>query len=109
MTMNTIAPACEIIHACWQALGQADPGRSCAGWGKPGAPVTSGTWPDGRTFVMYHWAGQSGGGAVDGRDGFPQQGGLNTLCGLVIPNAERSEEHTSELQSLMRTSYAVFC
>src|SRR3546814_5417416 len=26
-----------------------------------------------------------------------------------IPNASRSEEHTSELQSLMRTSYAVFC
>src|SRR3546814_9795665 len=24
-------------------------------------------------------------------------------------NFERSEEHTSELQSLMRTSYAVFC
>src|SRR3546814_6066482 len=24
-------------------------------------------------------------------------------------NAARSEEHTSELQSLMRTSYAVFC
>src|SRR3546814_3859986 len=24
-------------------------------------------------------------------------------------DAERSEEHTSELQSLMRTSYAVFC
>src|SRR3546814_8080455 len=24
-------------------------------------------------------------------------------------NVERSEEHTSELQSLMRTSYAVFC
>src|SRR3546814_4108277 len=27
-------------------------------------------------------------------------------CGLAI---ERSEEHTSELQSLMRISYAVFC
>src|SRR3546814_10885129 len=27
------------------------------------------------------------------------------LCGLVY----RSEEHTSELQSLMRISYAVFC
>src|SRR3546814_5238281 len=26
-----------------------------------------------------------------------------------IPPAERSEEHTSELQSLMRISYAVFC
>src|SRR3546814_1195595 len=25
------------------------------------------------------------------------------------PNAMRSEEHTSELQSLMRISYAVFC
>src|SRR3546814_1565006 len=26
-----------------------------------------------------------------------------------LPGAERSEEHTSELQSLMRISYAVFC
>src|SRR3546814_2728082 len=25
------------------------------------------------------------------------------------PSSDRSEEHTSELQSLMRTSYAVFC
>src|SRR3546814_4107436 len=29
-----------------------------------------------------------------------------SLCALV---AQRSEEHTSELQSLMRISYAVFC
>src|SRR3546814_964186 len=28
---------------------------------------------------------------------------------LVIINSARSEEHTSELQSLMRISYAVFC
>src|SRR3546814_3897144 len=27
----------------------------------------------------------------------------------VLPGALRSEEHTSELQSLMRISYAVFC
>src|SRR3546814_5020103 len=27
----------------------------------------------------------------------------------VYPNGFRSEEHTSELQSLMRISYAVFC
>src|SRR3546814_4913095 len=26
-----------------------------------------------------------------------------------VPRPRRSEEHTSELQSLMRTSYAVFC
>src|SRR3546814_8603223 len=29
--------------------------------------------------------------------------------GWEDPPARRSEEHTSELQSLMRTSYAVFC
>src|SRR3546814_1284266 len=28
---------------------------------------------------------------------------------LPVGDAERSEEHTSELQSLMRISYAVFC
>src|SRR3546814_9998873 len=28
---------------------------------------------------------------------------------LPLPPSERSEEHTSELQSLMRISYAVFC
>src|SRR3546814_3470364 len=29
--------------------------------------------------------------------------------GIEIPFTQRSEEHTSELQSLMRISYAVFC
>src|SRR3546814_3153813 len=29
--------------------------------------------------------------------------------GYLIDTSERSEEHTSELQSLMRISYAVFC
>src|SRR3546814_5326801 len=29
--------------------------------------------------------------------------------GIVVDDAIRSEEHTSELQSLMRISYAVFC
>src|SRR3546814_7926584 len=28
---------------------------------------------------------------------------------FIEPNGSRSEEHTSELQSLMRISYAVFC
>src|SRR3546814_1845864 len=31
-------------------------------------------------------------------------GGVRNICGV-----DRSEEHTSELQSLMRISYAVFC
>src|SRR3546814_7402841 len=34
-------------------------------------------------------------------------GPMRTLAGSAI--ADRSEEHTSELQSLMRISYAVFC
>src|SRR3546814_7832281 len=35
----------------------------------------------------------------------------STTCGISekVPIGERSEEHTSELQSLMRISYAVFC
>src|SRR3546814_1294283 len=32
-----------------------------------------------------------------------------TVSGLVFVAGIRSEEHTSELQSLMRISYAVFC
>src|SRR3546814_7290339 len=37
--------------------------------------------------------------------------GTTTSAGTVtvIPPTDRSEEHTSELQSLMRISYAVFC
>src|SRR3546814_4982743 len=32
-----------------------------------------------------------------------------TPCAHFPPSLPRSEEHTSELQSLMRISYAVFC
>src|SRR3546814_4216880 len=53
----------------------------------------------------------------------PELGGEDGLCRLVaalrehgmgmivdiVPNHARSEEHTSELQSLMRISYAVVC
>src|SRR3546814_7146608 len=35
--------------------------------------------------------------------------GKNALAIRVIFHGPRSEEHTSELQSLMRNSYAVFC
>src|SRR3546814_9290935 len=38
--------------------------------------------------------------------GYPEQG-MVSLSPLLTP--VRSEEHTSELQSLMRISYAVFC
>src|SRR3546814_2280048 len=39
---------------------------------------------------------------------FPLVAGLSIL-GPIVSSGFRSEEHTSELQSLMRISYAVFC
>src|SRR3546814_3577123 len=47
-----------------------------------------------------HPGGEPGGG-VDEH--------VHALAGHEPAEAERSEEHTSELQSLMRISYAVFC
>src|SRR3546814_10796497 len=43
---------------------------------------------------------------VGHRDDCVRRGGVGLLQDLGV---ERSEEHTSELQSLMRISYAVFC
>src|SRR3546814_8280463 len=39
----------------------------------------------------------------------PACDGRGTIKTMETVCHERSEEHTSELQSLMRTSYAVFC
>src|SRR3546814_3146193 len=39
----------------------------------------------------------------------PPQGGDFVTTGCAASAMQRSEEHTSELQSLMRISYAVFC
>src|SRR3546814_1651977 len=39
----------------------------------------------------------------------PPEGNFNQFFWLWTPCNFRSEEHTSELQSLMRISYAVFC
>jgi len=91
MTMNTVFPAMDIIHACWQALAGADPQRACAGWGKSVYGTSSGHRQDGSGFVMYHWHAASGGGAVAGRDGFAQIGSLSTLGGLTVPNVEGYE------------------
>src|SRR3546814_10270611 len=40
---------------------------------------------------------------------FERMGQFLSLIGLTALVIARSEEHTSELQSLMRISYAVFC
>src|SRR3546814_3053776 len=56
-------------------------------------PVRAGTWPD----------------ASIRRDRAPTACGEITAHWHRVPARRRSEEHTSELQSLMRISYAVFC
>src|SRR3546814_1156132 len=54
------------------------------------------------------------GGSVETTRGQRRRAETNTRCHESFLRIEgnavlRSEEHTSELQSLMRTSYAVFC
>src|SRR3546814_8743357 len=77
------------------------PGRSVDGHisAIAGAPEPRAEWGSGSYFV------------VDIE--LPPETDLPLLPGMsvrvVAPSPTRSEEHTSELQSLMRISYAVFC
>src|SRR3546814_7524237 len=43
------------------------------------------------------------------RDVDPLDHTITAEAGVILQRVQRSEEHTSELQSLMRISYAVFC
>src|SRR3546814_4679900 len=55
-------------------------------------------------------ARKSAGQPFGRNDGSLDQGDVGTLCAEKMTCSRcRSEEHTSELQSLMRISYAVFC
>src|SRR3546814_4884578 len=48
-------------------------------------------------------------GIGEGRDDRRERGGVDAAVVGAKDDQPRSEEHTSELQSLMRISYAVFC
>src|SRR3546814_10517550 len=61
-------------------------------------------------FAKWVGATKAGGGTLDRADPLPFGSTLAGSVGQpVVGRAKRSEEHTSELQSLMRTSYAVIC
>src|SRR3546814_4127185 len=63
-------------------------------------PMLADRWtvsPDGRTY-RFHL-----------REGVRFHNGAPLTAAAVVWSLNRSEEHTSELQSLMRISYAVFC
>src|SRR3546814_10886625 len=59
---------------------------------------------DGLLFTISYGIGDP---TVDGR--LPPASAVDANLDLARERAFRSEEHTSELQSLMRISYAVFC
>src|SRR3546814_6309082 len=67
---------------------------------------------DSGVSLVHEWQTQNAG---CGNGAFPSCGpvvgdiDLDGSPEIVTANAVRSEEHTSELQSLMRLSYAVFC
>src|SRR3546814_3646807 len=83
----------------------------CAGWGIAGAGCSGDgeceCWADGcaRGSGPEFAAGGSGGSAGFGGISRHPMGSWRG----IVRCRERSEEHTSELQSLMRISYAVFC
>jgi N-methylhydantoinase B len=92
-TFATAFPAHDIIQACWKALAQAMPDKAVAGWGKAIIPLSAGVDAGGATsYVLYHWNGLSGGGAVRGRDGLNQIAHMSTLGGLTLPNVESWEQ-----------------
>ena len=91
LTMCTVLPSHEIIHACWKALANLAPEQACAGWGKISHCNMAGPTATGSTYVMYHWGALPAAGAVRGRDGFDQIGPLNSLGNLIVPNCETYE------------------
>src|SRR3546814_5390721 len=63
------------------------------------------------SYARYYPAGEVAGQLVGfcGRDGNGLAGMELAQQSVLTGKQGRSEEHTSELQSLMRISYAVFC
>src|SRR3546814_4121592 len=88
------ADQAEIDHY-WDAL-LADGGQpGPCGWLKDRFGVSWQVFP--RALIQMH------------KTGTPEQANRATAAMMKMSKLDRSEEHTSELQSLMRNSYAVFC
>lgn len=92
VTLCTVFPAHEIIQCVWKALAEAVPHRVSAAWAKTAYPVTAGFDHRGEFFVIYHWGGGPGTGAVQGRDGLDLSGNMPTLGALTVPNLEHYEQ-----------------
>src|SRR3546814_6061857 len=89
--------------------------RSCRtgdGKSRAGRQLMVNTAEELRASLDVIAAMEPGFAAAIGRVGYPlprmREPGYETLLRTIV-GQQRSEEHTSELQSLMRISYAVFC
>src|SRR3546814_3154610 len=89
----------------YTTLFRSDNGRPCNG-----AKEQRRTSAERLRFPLRHHHGRPGDrhDDVDGRVGGGERNNALARKSPII-EVERSEEHTSELQSLMRISYAVFC
>src|SRR3546814_5672226 len=85
------------------ASGRRDDAGGVVGTAQPGEP---GQEARARPRGDDPRAGRSGAAAGAGGD---RDQARFAGAGVLPAGADRSEEHTSELQSLMRISYAVFC
>src|SRR3546814_3454497 len=69
--------------------------------------------PRRRLSAQGNCTARRAGAAFSGRGNSPgeirRSDAANGCFPMNVPEDRRSEEHTSELQSLMRISYAVFC
>src|SRR3546814_1986626 len=110
-----------------QSAGRAAYGIQLGIFDDRGQPVAAGAtgeiWIRGASAMLGYWnkpeesaAALTDGWVHTGDAGYLDAGGYLFVCDrvkdMVISGGEnvfRSEEHTSELQSLMRISYAVFC
>src|SRR3546814_4736518 len=84
----------------WRAGAFCKPHRHCEA---PAAPIEAGAMTS-----IASWNINSVRARIGIVEKFLREEAPDVLC-LQETKVERSEEHTSELQSLMRISYAVFC
>src|SRR3546814_3906538 len=83
------------------------PARSDRRRGPRGTQIDGHIILGGRHYSLKDWSRRGFSAVGVGADHYP--GDSIALTVEVALQGERSEEHTSELQSLMRISYAVFC
>src|SRR3546814_3407171 len=89
--------ACASLLAAFAVAASASPSLAPA-------PLKEGRAPRAPRLLFFR-VSRSHGGEQHAR----QHVGIERICPGGRDQLARSEEHTSELQSLMRTSYAVFC